>query len=205
MKRRRDCGSPSPRCSSLLEEVGQLADGLERDALLAGVEHRLAAGQEEQRRVAVGQLVEVELDPRRFREPARLPDLEALEGAEHHVLGRGYPLLRVGGLAPVVERLLAMLCEPPRLAGRLHLDDADAGPDQVDEAPGLKALELGDVGEPLAVAVEELGEESLGLAALISVPHAPARDEPRQVGPDLLAAEGHPGPTRTRGAAARRR
>jgi len=51
-----------------------------------------------------------------------------------------------------------MLGEAPRFRGRLHLDDADARPQQIEEAASLTGLELCTDLPPVdAVAVEQLG------------------------------------------------
>lgn len=59
-----------------------------------------------------------------------------------------------------------MLLQPAGLGGRLHLDDRDARPDQVEEASRLRLLEGGDGLPILPVAVEQLVQEGLRLGPL---------------------------------------
>lgn len=133
-------GSALAALVEALEQLGELADRLDRDRGAIGVEQRLVAEEEKQRLEAVGKLGEVERDPRPTGELAGLPDLEALEGAEDDVLGRRYPLVGLGRRLAIAERLHPMLGEPLGLARCLHLDQADAGPDQVVETAGLVLL-----------------------------------------------------------------
>jgi hypothetical protein len=168
-------------------------DCLARERCLAADEDGLVsrAGEEEQGVVLVGQVDEVQNEARLLRERAGLPDLHPAEGADHDEARRGNTGLVVGRLDPVAQRLLAMLGQPFRLARCLHLDQADARPDQVEEAPGLGLLETRGVGPTRAVAVEELVEERLRLrtlAAFVDAPVGGERGEPRA---DLLAGRRH--------------
>ena len=65
--------------------------------------------QEHQGLVAVGELLDLEADPRRRWEAAGLPDLEALERAQHNIGGGRKVVDLVRRLAPVTHDLLARL------------------------------------------------------------------------------------------------
>ena len=178
---------------------------------MAADEDGLAAGEKEQSLVAVGQFNQVEDHPRLVRKPPRLPDLQALEGADDDVLRRRDPCFRIGGGAPVAESLLSVRYEAVGLRRALHLDDAAPLPDQVDEPAGLGLLERCDVRTILAVTGEEVVQESLRLGTLRALVDAPAfrqRDEPMAY---LLTGQGQTGMTlpaeraRQRGVLDRRR
>ncbi len=121
--------------------------------------------------------------------PSRLPDLEAAERAQHDVRRSWAALGWVVGAMPVVEGLLAVLGQLLRLAGRLHLDDAQARPVHVHDAVGcVRVLELGDLFTVRPVALEQLVQVSLRLAALTAGVVAPSLDELAERSLDLLAA-----------------
>ena len=177
----------------LLVEVDEMNHCLAGECRLATREDGLVrgAGKEQQRVVLIGKVDQVEHETRLLRVRARLPDLHAAERADDDEARRRNTDVGVRGLDPVSERLLAVLCQPLRFAWRLHLDQADARPDEVEEASSLGLLEASDVRPARAVAVEQLVEERLCLGALATVVHAPTsgkRGEPR---PDLLAGRGH--------------
>lgn len=182
----------APVCETLVERRDG-RDGLARDGELAAAEDRLATGEEQQRVVLVRELFEAEHGARSSREPARLPDLEPPEGAEHDVRRSRTLACRVSGVTPVVECLIAMLRQTPGLGGRLHLDDAHARPGQIEETAFLWSLELRARRQSLgAVAREQLVEERLRLRPLAAVVQAPARGEACQAGTELVAGQRHP-------------
>ncbi|HUH15422.1 MAG TPA: hypothetical protein VML35_06025 [Gaiellaceae bacterium] len=176
----------------LLVEVDDVDDSLASELRLPAGEHGLVAGEEEQRVVLVGQVDQVEHHPRRLRVRTRLPDLEPAGGAEHDPTRRRRARRRVGGVLPVVERLLAMGRQPAGLGRRLHLDQAHARPDQVDERGALPLLEGRDILTSGAVTVEKLVQEALGLAPLPAVVHAPLGGQHGEPRADLLAGQRHP-------------
>lgn len=129
-------------CTALLEtpvDVCHELDGLARDLGLVVHEHGPAAREEEERVEVVGQLDEVERGAGLRVDGARLPDLEAMERAQHDVARRG--TRRRPGALPVAEHLLAVHVQSTCLARALHLDDADARPEEVHEAVGRSLLE----------------------------------------------------------------
>lgn len=151
-------------CAPLAEPLVQVSD--ERDCLagqlgLAAGEIGLPVREEQQRVEVLRELGEFEGDPGRRVHGTRLPDLEAVEGAQYDVPRRGH--LGRPGIAPVVEGLHAVLIEAPGLARPLHLDDADTRPEHVHESPGAGGvLEAGAHLLPVrAVAREELRQERL--------------------------------------------
>jgi hypothetical protein len=74
---------------------------------------------------------------------AGLEDLEARERADDHMAaGLAGPAT---DLLPVVEGLLAVGRQVAGLARALHLDNADAGPDHVDDPDPGRVLEVGDL------------------------------------------------------------
>src|SRR6185312_6835721 len=85
-------------------------------------------------------------------------------------------------------------------AGALHLDDANAVPDEIEEAPVLRVLETRDLETPRAEAGKEVVQEGLSLRALRSGVDAPARGELRQPLPDLLDRQRHGTAVRLRAA-----
>jgi len=173
-------------------ELGDHPRGVARDRRVASDEHRLAAGQEQQRVVAIGQLDELERRPRAAREATGLPHLEAVKGAQHDVRRRGDAAIGIGGALPVAKRLRAVASQVPRLARRLHLEDADARPEEVYEAALLAHFHLGaDRAACAAVALEQVVEKGLRLRALAALVQAPARRERREAGADLLAGQRH--------------
>lgn len=178
-----------PPLAQALVEVGQERDGLASELGLPAREVRLPPGEEEERVEVLGQLREVERRAGLVVDGAGLPHLEAVERAEHDVPRGGHR--RRPRVAPVGEGLLAVLLQPPRLAGPLHLEDADARPDHVHEAAaGGRVLEAGaDLLAIGAVAGQELGKEGLGLRPLGAAVAAPARGELGKVAADLLAGQ----------------
>ena len=120
-------------------EVGDEHDGLSRELRLVGDEKRLASGEEGERVEVLGKLCEVEGRSRLGVHGAGLPDLETVEGAQHHVRGSG--LASGSRTLPVPERLGAVRIEAVGFARALHLEYADAGPHHVDEAAVLCLLE----------------------------------------------------------------
>jgi len=112
-------------------------------------------------------------------------------GSARNVPGRRAVLRRVGAAAPVVECLGAMVNEPAGLARSLHLDDADAVPDEVEETAVLGILEARDVFTDSAVAGEQLVEEGLRFGPLGAGVHAPLLRELGEAAADLLAGDGH--------------
>lgn len=147
-------------------DVGDVLDGLPGQLGLPAGEDGFIPGEEEQRVVLLRQLAELECDARALGKAAGLPDLELAKGAQDDEARRLDPPLGVGRVAPVVERLRAVAGEPTGLRGRLHLEQADPRPDQIDEAAGLGLLEAGDLLDLLAVAGEQLREERLRPGAL---------------------------------------
>jgi hypothetical protein len=88
-----------------------------------------------------------------------------------------------------------MTAESLDLGWRLHLDDADARPQHVEETPLLRRLELrADLASIAAVANEQFVEERLRLGALATFVERPVRGEASQVRPDLLAGQRHDEP-----------
>src|SRR5439155_8858474 len=81
--------------------------------------------------------------------------------------------------------------EPLGFGRRLHLDQAHSRPDQIEEAPRLRLLEVRDVGAVRSVALEELVKERLRLAPFASGIDAPTRGECGEPRADLLAEERH--------------
>jgi hypothetical protein len=78
------------------------------------------------------------------------------------------------------------------LARPLHLDDANARPDHVDEAAAHRLFEASaDVVAACAVARQQLVQEGLGLGPLRSLVAAPAGGELRQRVAYLSARPGH--------------
>lgn len=160
--------------------------------------HVAGAGEEEQRLVAVGQLVQGELRARTVREAARLPHLELPERAEHDVRRGGPARPGIRRRPPVVQRLPSVLRQPVRFGRRLHLDDNHARQMHIhDPHRGMRVLEdRAQISAVRAVAGDELVEEALRLAPLGAGVVPPASRELRQRRPDLLAAGrragGHP-------------
>ena len=167
----------APLCETSIE-LGHHAGGAARDGCVPVDEDGLLVCQEQQRVVAIGQLDELEGGSRIAWEAAGLPYLEALEGAQDDEPWSWYPALRVGGVAPVVQRLLAVLAESFCLRWRLHLDDADAGPQHVEEATLLRCLkDRARFATVCPVAGEQLVEEGLGLGALAAFVERPVGRE----------------------------
>lgn len=160
---------------------------------LATGEDRLVcwAGKKQKRVVLVGQVDEVQNEAGLLREGAWLPDLHPAEGADHDEARCGNASLVIGGLDPVAQRLLTMLRQALRLARRLHLDQADARPDQVEEAASLWLLEVRDICATRAIAGEELVEEGLRLGAFTAFVDAPMGGERGEPRTDLLAGRRH--------------
>ena len=184
-----------PTLSQGGEETGDEPNGILRHSGLSADEHRLVAREEHQRVEALRQFDEVELSPRRGGVLARLPDLEAMKGAEDNEMWGGKVVLGIGGIAPIAEGLLAVLGQVPRLARALHLDEADPRPDQVQEAAGLWLLEpRADLVAILPVGREQLVEERLCLGALAAVVEAPLARELDEVALDLFNGHGPAGP-----------
>jgi hypothetical protein len=178
--------------SPFLEPLKDLGD--ERDRLagqlctildVAG----LQTTEEAERLVLRRQDVEVELRDRLVPVGARLEHLEAPERADDDV-GPGLPG-PAADLLPVVEGLLAMSGQVGSLARPLHLDDADARPDHVDDPRAGRILEVRDLLAVDAVAGEQLVEERLRFGPLGPRVVAPARDELAEPAPDLLAGKRH--------------
>lgn len=130
-------GTGGPAVAEPAEDADHVRDRLARHRFLGSHEHRLAFGEEHERVDPIGQVDQLELDPRRVRERARLPDLEALKGAEDDESGRRDVASRVRRVAPIVQRLRAVSCKPTRFARPLHLDDAATGPEEIEKAPLL--------------------------------------------------------------------
>ena len=85
-----------------------------------------------------------------------------------------------------------MLGQPPGLARALHLDDADARPEQIHEAAARALLEPRAFGAAVgAVALEQPVQESLRFAALRPCIAAPGGGELAEPAADLLALERH--------------
>ena len=177
-----------------LIQLGHHTRSAARDCSVPVDENGLLARQEQQRVVAVGQLDELERGSRLAGEATGLPDLESMERAENHERRRRYPPPRIRRLAPVVERLLTMMAESFRLRRRLHLDDADPRPQEVEETALLPGLEgrarLAEIGP---VADEQLVEEGLSPGALTAFVERPVGREAGQVRPDFLAGQRHRG------------
>jgi hypothetical protein len=181
----------------LLVEIGDKRDRLARELRSPALEHRIAAGEEVQRVEIVREIDEIEHEPRFRVDRARLPDLETVERAQHHVPRRG----RRGRarLLPVMQELSAMLWEPGDLGRPLHLDDADARPEQVHEAARSVILKprAGRLAID-AVALEKLVQERLRLGALRTLVPAPVRRELGEATPNLVFGGRH---VRPRGSA----
>ena len=79
-----DVRSRSHAVSEPVIEVGHELDRLPGHCLLRGNEDRLAVRQEHQRVPAIGKIEQREVGARLVGEGSGLPDLEALEGAEHN-------------------------------------------------------------------------------------------------------------------------
>ena len=181
-------GGRSQPVAQLVIEPGHQAHGLPRHGLLRCHEDGLAIGEEHQRVHPVGQIDEIE--PRAWlgRIGAGLPDLEAPKRAQDDEAGCGHVVSGVGRVAPVRQCLLAVRLEPPGLARTLHLHDAAAWPDEVEELPLLSILE--ECADPLAigsVAVEQLVEERLRFGAFAALVEAPLPREVDESSLDLLA------------------
>ena len=85
-----------------------------------------------------------------------------------------------------------MVAESFGLRRSLHLDDADARPQHVEETTLLRRLELRtDLASIAAVANEQFVEERLRLGALATFVERPVCGEASQVRPDLLAGQSH--------------
>ena len=141
----------------------------------------VAAAQEVQRLHALGQLSQRQVHARRpgsvgggHRELARLPDHEALEGAQHQVARGANALVRKAGQVPVPKGLRPVkLGQLVGLRPRLHLHQHAALPQQIGEpAGGVVVLEadVGVVAPSGAIAVEELGARLRRSAPRISRP-----------------------------------
>ena len=171
-------------------EVGDEHDGLSRELRLVGDEDRLASGEEGERVEVLGELGEVEGRPRLGVHSTRLPDLEAVKGAQHDVGGSA--LTRGPRALPVPQRLGAVGLEPVGLARALHLEDADSGPHHVDEAAVLCLLEsYTRVAARGPVALEEAVEEGLRLGSLRASVATPLGGELPQATANLLTGERH--------------
>ncbi|MEX0674825.1 MAG: hypothetical protein WD067_08615 [Gaiellaceae bacterium] len=118
-------------------ELGHESDRLPGQLGLVLGEERLAAAKKVEGLVPVRQLPEREGSNRPVPERARLEDLELREGAHDDEPARGPGL--AAHILPVPEGLLPVIGEALGLARSLHLDDADARPDHVDE-PGPATL-----------------------------------------------------------------
>lgn len=191
MKRRCSSGAPSPRLGEPSAQLRDLLNRLHGHRFVRTPEDGVVAGEEEQRVIALGELLDRERQTRLLREAAGLEDLEPMERADDHVGRRGHAVVGVGRVLPVLDRLLAMLRQAVALGGRLHLEQADARPQQVHEATVLRRLELSDLLALGAVAGEELVQEGLCPTPLAAVVLAPVGGEPAQVRADLIALQGH--------------
>jgi hypothetical protein len=129
-------------------QLGHHTGRAARDRRVPVDENGLLVRQEQQRVIAIGQLNELKRGSRIAWKATRLTNLEALERAEDHETWGRYPPLRIGGVAPVVERLLAVMTEPFRLRRRLHLDDADPRPQEVEETASCRASNCAPTSRP---------------------------------------------------------
>jgi len=180
--------------STLLElvvEISDVDDRVSGERRLATKEDRLASSKKEKGVILVREVDEVENHPRLSWKRPWLPDLQSAERADNNKPGRRNATLRVGCLPPVVECLIPMLLEPRRLRRRLHLDDADPRPDEVEKLTSLMMLEVSDVASALPVALEKSVEERLCLTPFAALVHAPSRGERRESAANFLAGEGH--------------
>ena len=125
---------------------------------------RLEPAEEAKRLVLLREEVEVELRDGDIPVRARLIDVETAERADDDVA------TGLAGLAadvlPVVESLVPVRGKVLCFARALHLDDADARPDHVDDPAAGRLLEVRDRLPVDVVASEQLVQERLSLAAL---------------------------------------
>jgi hypothetical protein len=170
--------------------VGDELDGPASDLGLVVNEHRPAAREEEERIEAVWQLDEVEHRAWFRVDRPWLPYLEAMESAEHDIAG-----CRTGGrprALPVTEHLLAVRVKPTRLARTLHLEDADARPEEIHESVCGALFEARAFGPSVdPVAIQEIVQECLRFALLRPGVTAPRGSELAQPPPNLLALKSH--------------
>ena len=156
----------------------------------ASLEDGLPAREEVEDVEVVRQVDEIHGRPRLGVDCSRLPDLEAMEGAEDDVARRRRA--RRSRVLPVREGLRPVCREPRDLARPLHLDDAHAGPEEIHEAAGRSVLEASARGLPVdAVAVEKLVEERLRLGSLGALVAAPTCRELGEAAPDLVLGRPH--------------
>jgi hypothetical protein len=176
-----------------LIELGDEHDRLAREFGTAPFEDGLAADEEVENVEVLRQVDEIDDRTRLRVHRSRLPDLEAVEGAQDDVTRRRRA--RRARLLPVRERLLAVPLQVGDLAWPLHLDDADTRPEEIHETAGRSLLEASADGLPVdAVALEQLIEERLRLGPLRALVAAPARRELAEPAPDLVLERRHDRP-----------
>jgi hypothetical protein len=124
---------------------------------------------------------------------ARLPDLEAMKGAQNNVVRSGKISPRVCRARPIIKRLLAVMLQPGGLTRSLHLDQAHPWPQEIHEPTCLRLFKASTYLEAIgAIAAEQLIEKGLSFCTLRARVQAPAFSERDEISLDLLARHEDP-------------